>query len=89
MASTKVSEKKAVEKKEKIERVSQNGVTRPADGTVTGNVWAIADKLSAKAPALRKDVLEAAVKAKINPSTAATQYGKWRKFHGLKGKGNE
>ena len=63
-----------------------NGVSRPKYGTSTGRIWEIADHESAKlgSPAPRKIVLELATKEGINESTAATQYGRWRKFHGLK-----
>jgi hypothetical protein len=72
----------AVAKPTKIE---QNGVSRPNAGTKTARVWEIADSLSKSTgkPAARKDVLEAAEKEKINASTAATQYGQWRRFNGL------
>jgi hypothetical protein len=80
---------KAEDKKEKetVVKVAQNGVTRPKDGTTTGQVWEIADKLSAdtQKPAVRKAVVDACHERGINTSTASTQYGKWRKFHGLVG----
>lgn len=68
-------------------KVEQNGITKPKDGTKTGQVWSISDAISAKLgePAPRKEVLDACEKAGINPATAATQYGKWRVFHGLVG----
>jgi hypothetical protein len=68
-------------------KIAQNGVTRPKDGTTTGRVWAISDEISKKngAPADRKTVIEQVVAEGINASTGATQYGKWRKFHGLVG----
>lgn len=86
------ADKKTTPKKEaapKVVRVNQNGVTRPKEGTKTGTVWAIADTISAtnERPAYRKEVLEEADKAGINPATATTQYGQWRRFHGLKGRG--
>ncbi len=67
-------------------KIEQNGITRPGPGTSTGKVWDIADKISAKlkAPAPRADVLKEAETAGINAATASTQYGKWRKFNGLK-----
>lgn len=70
---------------EKPKQPSQNGVTRPKPGTATGKVWEIADQLSAdaKGPAPRGEVLKACEGEGINPSTAATQYGRWRKFFGL------
>jgi len=66
-------------------KIEQNGVTRPNGGTTTGRIWEISDSLSKSTckAATRKDVLEAAAKEDINPSTAATQYGQWRKFNGL------
>jgi hypothetical protein len=72
-------------KAEKPARIQQNGVTRPNQGTNTGAVWEIADALSKDSgkPATRKDVLDKAVDKGINVSTAATQYGQWRKFNGL------
>jgi len=67
-------------------KIEQNGITRPGPGTSTGKVWDIADKISAKlkAPAPRADVLKEAEASGINAATASTQYGKWRKFNGLK-----
>jgi hypothetical protein len=64
----------------------KNGVTRPGADSATGKVWKIADDLSAKAgqPAARKDVLAAAEKEGINVTTAATQFGRWCKYHGIK-----
>ncbi len=64
---------------------TKNDVTRPKAGTATGRVWAISDDQSAKAgePAKRKDVIAAFVGEGGNPSTAATQYGRWRRYNGL------
>ena len=78
-------EKAVKEVKEKAPKIEANGVVRPNAGTSTGRVWEIADELSAKqgSPVARKDILAATAAESINPATAATQYGKWRKFHGL------
>jgi adenine-specific DNA methylase len=64
---------------------SQNGITRPRPGSKTVRVWEIADEISAelKAPAPRAKVLETYDAEGGNPSTGATQYARWRKFHGL------
>ena len=81
-----MSEEAATPAKEaKPKQPSQNGVTRPRDGTATGRVWEIADTLSAdtKKPAVRADVLKAGEAEGLNASTIATQYGRWRKFNGL------
>ena len=74
------------EKAPKVAKIEQNGVSRPGAGTATEKVWLIADQISAanSAPAARGDVLKAAEAAGINVTTAATQYGKWTKFHGVK-----
>ena len=68
-----------------VEKDKKNGVTRPNPATKTGHVWVIADSISATtgAPAARAAVLAEAAKAEINAATAATQYGRWRKYHGL------
>ena len=72
-------------KPEKAPKIEQNGITRPGTNTTTGQVWAVADKISAKlkAPAPRGDVMKECVAAGINEATVATQYGKWRKFNGV------
>lgn len=66
---------------------TKNDVTRPAINTKTGLVWVIADRLSAaaKAPIDRKSVMEQCREEGVNEATAATQYGRWRKYYGLKG----
>lgn len=68
-----------------VKQPAQNGVTRPRTGTATGRVWEIADALSAQGgkPAARAEVLKAFEAEGGNSSTGATQYGRWRKFHGL------
>lgn len=65
---------------------TKNGVTRPSSGK-TKLVWDTADAMSAhlKAPVERKaltDVLLAAPHLLV-VGTIHTQYGKWRKYHGL------
>lgn len=81
------SKKGKKEAKPKVELVTQNNVSRPQDGTRTARVWEIADELSAAAgkPCKRKEVIEKALAEDLNAATAATQYGRWRKFHGLVG----
>lgn len=85
----KVAKEAAKQEREakKAAKQNNNGVTRPSDGTKTGRVWAISDEVSARkgSPAARKEVMDVALKEGINPATVATQYGRWRKFFGLKG----
>lgn len=77
---------KAKPKKEPVPKDTVNGVTRPKSGTKTGRVWEIADAQSKQKgePAPRKAVIDEAMTDDINAATAATQYGRWRKYHGLK-----
>lgn len=65
-------------------RVEKNGIVRPMTGA-TKKVWDIADAISAetKAPAERAAVIERAKAEGINEGTINTQYGRWRKYHGL------
>ena len=83
------AEKPAKEVKPKIVRETQNGQTKPAEGTLTRKLWDIIDKISAdtKAPATRKAVMEAAAAATppFNTAMSASLYSHWRKFHGLTG----
>lgn len=71
--------------KEVIAKITQNDVTRPKEGSKTGSVWALADKISAEkqAPADRGTVIAQATAQGINEATASTQYGRWTKFHGI------
>lgn len=69
----------------------QNGFTRPSPGSKTGVIWDIADRLTAEAGgthAQRKDVLAAvfAEYPETSQGTATTQYGRWRRYHGLQGR---
>lgn len=72
----------------RADRITQNGVIRPRDGSLTGNVFAICDKMydmcEEGVPPVRAEVIAEAVKQDINPSTASTQYGHWCKFMGVK-----
>lgn len=55
-------------------------ITRPKAGTVTGRVWEICDKIlevGGKIPT-KDGMLLMTGKEGINPSTAMTQFGKWK-----------
>lgn len=78
-------------KEAKPKQEQANGVTRPRPGNTVARVWEIADQLSnfkLKEPKIapRADVLAAAENEQINAATAATQYGRWRRFHGITGR---
>lgn len=69
----------------KPEKITQNGVTRPAAGTKTAAVWDIADRISAEKhrPALREEVMTAGEAEGLNRGTIATQYARWTDFFGV------
>lgn len=91
-ADTKTKAAAATETKEKPApppKDTQNGVTRPKSGTVTGKVWDTADKITKQNKgkhAARKAVMDALKPEGINEATIATQFGKWRRYNGLKGR---
>jgi len=67
---------------------SQNGVTRPAKGTKTGQVWDAADAISTSKngqPATIAEVKEK-LAGSVNDATTRTQYSRWRNYHGIKGR---
>lgn len=68
----------------KVEAPKQNGVTRPSSGK-TKQVWDTADMMSKelKAPVGRKELTDKLLADGLVVGTIHTQYGKWRKFHGL------
>lgn len=79
------NENQATEEKPVVVKDIKNGVTRPRDGSKTGAVWDIADRISAAAsrPALREEVMAEALDAGLNKGTIATQYARWTDFHGV------
>lgn len=84
-------ENKTPEKKHTVERLRANGFTRPLDGTLTGLVWEIADRLT-KAnggkPVTRKEVETVYIKEAASrghtasAGTLNTQYSRWVGFNG-------
>ena len=68
------------------ERRTRNGVMEPAPGSRTGRVWEIIYDLQRPDGTVdRQDVMDQCIGEGINPSTAASQWGKWNRFHGMKG----
>ena len=55
-------------------RASRTNLRRPRDGTKTGRVWALADRHRTREATIAAAALEG-----IKPSTASTQYGRWRR----------
>lgn len=73
----------------KADKLEQNGITRPAAGTVTGNVWAAADSISfaqGGSPATIAQVKAHASMKEVNDHTIKTQYARWRQYNGIKGR---
>lgn len=72
----------------KADKKVQNDVTRPADNTACGKIWATADAISLSTHGICPI---AALKEHpdmkgINDHTIKTQYAKWRKFNGVVGR---
>jgi len=79
--------KMAAKESAKVEKVEQNGISRPKADSETGKVWLVCDNLSASLQRVpsREEVLTASAEVGVNPATTATQYARWRKFHGVTG----
>lgn len=72
------------EKPPVVKQPEQHGVTRPKEGTQTGKVWTTIDAMLVDGVIpRRKDVIARLTAEGMNPATVSTQYGKYRKFHGL------
>ena len=78
------TETETPEETTKVERLKQNGVTQPAEGTKTRMIWDKADELSAEhgRPALADEVHEALGDDFVK-ATVSTQYNAWCKFYGV------
>lgn len=59
---------------------SEKSYNRPKEGTTTRRVWDICDEMKKDFNEIPKkyEVVDSCVKEGINPSTASTQYSKWR-----------
>lgn len=74
--------------KEASRQPEQNGIRRPGPDGLCGQVWTLADTLSASLGQAVPiaNLLEAGVAAGLNPSNIRTEYARWKKFHGLTGR---
>lgn len=88
-AETKEAENKAPAKEApvKVERIVQNGVTRPLPETLCGKAWSIADQMSeAKgSPVAVGDLLVETNKVGLNEANVRAEYARWRKFYNITG----
>jgi len=83
------AEKKAkAEAREAARMPEQNGIRRPKPGTKCGQVWELADTLSAKfgQPTPVKELLVEVKNAGMNEGNAKAEYARWRKFNGVVGR---
>lgn len=64
------------------EKETVQALKRPGADTATGKVWGFADQLMQEQGDIpdRKEVIKICEAKGIHPSTASTQYGKWKKF---------
>lgn len=66
----------------------QNDVTRPAENTMCGKIWATADAISVATHGICPiaALKEHSAMQGVNDHTIKTQYAKWRKFNGVVGR---
>lgn len=80
-------EAKAKREANKVSRIVINGISRPSSDSKTGQLWALADELSAAkgSPVDTKNFIEEGLKRKLTESrsTLTAQLYNWRKFYGL------
>jgi hypothetical protein len=72
----------------KADKKVQNDVTRPADNTACGKIWATADAISLSTHGICPiaALKEHADMKGVNDHTIKTQYAKWRKYNGVVGR---
>ena len=90
-AAREAKEKEKADKKAEREAnrmPEQNGVRRPKPHTLCGQAWQKADELSAalQRPVSIKELLAATDQIHLNPVNVKSEYARWRKFNGVKGR---
>jgi hypothetical protein len=91
MATTKKAAAKktpAKAAKKTVPANQKNGISQPKPGGDCAAIWNIASTITAqkKRTATRAEVMEAALKKEFAEGTVATQYQRWKKFHGISGR---
>lgn len=82
-------EAEAAERKAAREnRVEQNGMKQPSEGTPSAKLWAAYDAVAAELgrPPAYEEVAEAGLAAHPVAGTVKAAYAHWRKFHGITGR---
>lgn len=71
----------------RADRIEQNGIVRPSNGTITGGVWDKCDALSRELgrPPYRSEIAAWGEAENLNKSMVSSNYSNWRKFYGLVG----
>lgn len=75
--------------KQRAAKQQVNGITRPAEGTETGKVWATADAISASQAGHPAQIAQMKAHPNMkgmNDHTLKTQYSRWRQYNGVKGR---
>jgi colicin import membrane protein len=87
-ASDEEKEAKRMEREAWKAENTQNGMTRPREGTVGARLWQIFDEVSATkgSPASLEEVRQVAEPEGIAGGSISSGYAHWRKFHGLSGR---
>lgn len=75
------------------DREEKHGVTRRSTGTIGGSLWAIYDRMAAKAggPAklLIADVKVSPLVSEYNANKVVIEFYYWRRFNGVRGRGRK
>lgn len=71
-----------------VVRVEQNGVKQPLPDTKAGDIWRIANEISAQnqRPVSLKELTNATTAQGHSASTVFSEYSRWRKFYGITGR---
>lgn len=72
----------------KADKLQQHGVTRPAENTTCGKIWATADAISHQTHGVAAiaALKEHPAMKDVNDATLKTQYARWRQFNGITGR---
>lgn len=83
--AVKAAPKKVPAPQVSTDREVKNGIMRPKIDSKAGQLWSIADEISKKtgAPAVRRNVVEEAVKRGLSKAGSGSDFQTWRQFHGL------
>lgn len=85
LKAAKAEAKAEASEKAAVEKIVQNGQTRPRDDSRSGKVWALFDQATAERgdTAAVADVLQEAMAIGMTEGSVRSAYSHWRKFNGI------